>query len=58
MVHMKKAINKLQEEDWTRELIWEYAPGSFRLQTIQQLWPVHYHVKKFAKNLEESWIQD
>lgn len=58
MIHMKKAINRLQEEDWTRELVWEYEPGSFRLQTIQQLWPVHYHVKNFAKKLEESWIKD
>jgi hypothetical protein len=43
IVHMKRHINRLQSEDWTRELVWEKDP--FRINTIAQWGFVHYHVK-------------
>ena len=55
MIHMKPRINDLIGEDWTRELIWEFGEGSFRINTIEQLWPVHYHVKDFAIEMEKHY---
>ena len=46
MVHMKRHINSLQGEDWTRELIWESDP--FRINTIAQWGFVHYHQKEWT----------
>ena len=43
IVHMKQHINRLQTENWTRELIWENNP--FRINTVAQWGLVHYHVK-------------
>ena len=43
IVHMKQYINRLQTENWTRELIWENNP--FRINTVAQWGLVHYHVK-------------
>jgi hypothetical protein len=43
IVHMKRHINGLIGEDWTRELIWEIDP--LRINTIAQWGLVHYHVK-------------
>jgi len=51
LIHMKSRINNLQGEDWTKELTWEFAQDSIRIGTIEPLWPVHYHVKDFAKTL-------
>ena len=51
MVHMKRHINGLRSEDWTQELVWEISPGSFRINTINQLMPVHYHMKHFASDI-------
>ena len=45
MVHMKRHINHLHCEDWTRELIWEVDP--FRINTIAQWGFVHYHRKEW-----------
>ena len=45
MVHMKRYINGLHGEDWTRELIWESDP--FRINTIAQWGFVHYHKKEW-----------
>ena len=45
MVHMKRHINGLHGEDWTRELIWESDP--FRINTIAQWGFVHYHRKEW-----------
>ena len=45
IVHMKRHINDLLGEDWTRELIWEMDP--FRINTIAQWGLVHYHVKEW-----------
>jgi hypothetical protein len=43
IVHMKRYINQLQTEDWTKELIWESNP--FRINTVAQWGLVHYHIK-------------
>jgi hypothetical protein len=46
MIHMKRHINGLHSEDWTRELIWEKDP--FRINTIAQWGFVHYHQKEWT----------
>ena len=46
IVHMKRHINGLHSEDWTRELIWESDP--FRINTIAQWGFVHYHQKEWT----------
>ncbi len=45
IVHMKRHINGLHGEDWTRELIWEKDP--LRINTIAQWGFVHYHQKEW-----------
>jgi hypothetical protein len=50
-VHMKSKINGTTE-DWTQELCWELVGSDFRINTVSQLWPVHYHVKQLAQQLE------
>lgn len=45
IVHMKKHINPIQTEDWTKELIWETDP--MRLNTVSQWGMLHYHVKSW-----------
>jgi hypothetical protein len=55
MVHMKKFINELSSEDWTRELIYECSPDNLRVNTFVQQYPFHYHVKKFSKVLKEYY---
>jgi len=52
MVHMKPRINNTAREDWTKELTWELTDKEFRINTITQTHPVHYHIKEFAKELE------
>lgn len=49
MVHMKKYINNLITEDWTKELICEYEP--FRVNSNVQRYPFHYHIKRFSETL-------
>jgi len=46
IVHMKRHINGLSSEDWTKELIWETDP--FRINTIAQWGLVHYHIKEWV----------
>jgi hypothetical protein len=55
LIHMKSSINGIESEDWTRELVWELGPGSLRINTIEQQWPFHYHVKSFAKTVQEQY---
>jgi len=43
IVHMKRYINPIQSDDWTKELTWENNP--FRINTVAQFGFVHYHVK-------------
>jgi hypothetical protein len=54
LVHMKPAINGTAD-DWTKELVWEFEPGSLRINTMQQLWPVHYHVKSWVSEIERVY---
>jgi len=46
IVHMKRYINPLQGDDWTKELTWETNP--FRIDTVAQFGLVHYHIKEWA----------
>jgi hypothetical protein len=55
LIHMKSQINNLSSENWTQELIWELSPGSVRINTVEQLWPFHYHIKDFAHVLEKYY---
>jgi hypothetical protein len=55
MIHMKQFINELATNDWTDTLVPELLPHSFRINTVPQLYPVHYHIKSFANNLLEAY---
>ena len=46
IVHMKRYINPLQSNDWTRELAWETDP--FRINTVAQWGFVHYYQKDWC----------
>jgi hypothetical protein len=45
IVHMKRHINPIQTDDWTKELVWENDP--LRINTVAQWGLVHYHVKEW-----------
>jgi len=51
MVHMKQFINGLPTEKWTDTLVHELLPHTFRINTIPQMYPVHYHLKEFANEI-------
>ncbi len=55
MVHMKRFINNLPSEDWTDTFIYELLPHTFRINTIAQWYPVHYHIKDFANVILENF---
>jgi len=46
IVHMKRYINHIQGNDWTKELTWENNP--FRINTVAQFGLVHYHIKEWT----------
>ena len=46
IVHMKRYVNPIQSDDWTKELVWENNP--FRINTIAQFGLVHYHIKEWT----------
>ena len=46
IVHMKRHINPIQSNNWTKELVWENNP--FRINTVAQWGLVHYHVKEWS----------
>jgi hypothetical protein len=46
IVHMKRYINPIQTDDWTKELVWENNP--FRINTVAQWGLVHYHIKEWT----------
>lgn len=48
IVHMKRHINPIQSDNWTKELTWENDP--FRINTVAQWGLVHYHVKGWAND--------
>lgn len=51
MVHMKQYINGLPTENWTDTLIFELLPHTFRVNTMTQHYPFHYHVKNFSDSI-------
>lgn len=51
-VHMKKHINNCPSEDWTESFVYECLSNNVRIQTIPQLYPIHYHVKSFCNKLQ------
>jgi len=55
MIHMKQHINRLSSHDWRDELNWELNNNSIRIGTVEQLYPVHYHIKEFAKTLNDYY---
>jgi hypothetical protein len=57
LVHMKPSINNTLAKDWRKQLVWELVQGEFRINTISQRCPVHYHVKDFAQELEPIYEQ-
>ena len=46
IVHMKRYINPIQTDNWTKELVWENNP--FRINTVAQQGLVHYHIKEWV----------
>ena len=46
IVHMKRHINPMQTNNWTKELVWENDP--FRINTVAQFGLVHYHIKEWV----------
>jgi hypothetical protein len=56
-VHMKQRINNNIIDDWTKELVWELIGSDFRINTISQLYPVHYHVKSLALELDQYYVR-
>lgn len=51
MVHMKQFINGLPTERWTDTFVYELFSDTFRINTMAQMYPVHYHLKDFAKEV-------
>ena len=54
IVHMKPGVTGTVGSDWTKELVWELDSDTMRIQTIPQLWPLHYHNKAFASTLRSA----
>lgn len=46
IVHMKRYINPIQTDNWTKELTWENNP--LRINTVAQFGLVHYHIKEWS----------
>jgi hypothetical protein len=55
MVHMKQFINGLPTEKWTDMFFHELYPHTFRINTMAQVYPVHYHIKEFADVILETF---
>lgn len=54
MIHMKQFVNNTPSEDWTEVLVYELLEHALRINTIPQMYPFHYHVKKFADVILEQ----
>lgn len=50
IVHMKKYINPIATDNWTRELIWEHTNPGLRINTVAQHGLVHYHHKEWVND--------
>jgi hypothetical protein len=57
MIHMKKEINFLEDEDWTKEMVYELNKSNIRINTVEQMYPFHYQVKDFSKILNKHYEQ-
>ena len=55
MVHMKQFVNEQPTENWTDSFVYELLPHTFRLNSIPQMYPVHYHIKSFANVILETF---
>lgn len=55
MIHMKQMINNLNTEVWTDECVYEISKQYLRVNTVPQMYPFHYHVKKFGSKLDEAY---
>jgi hypothetical protein len=55
---MKNFILNTELEDWTNELMYEFTEDNFKIDTIPQLYPVHYHVKSFANILHQELLNE
>jgi len=55
LIHMKGKLNKLMEEDWTKEMVWELDKSNIRINTIDQQYPFHYYIKEFSKELNKHY---
>jgi len=55
LIHMKGKLNKLMEEDWTKEMVWELDRSNIRINTIDQQYPFHYYIKEFSKELNKHY---
>ena len=58
MIHMKNSILNTELEDWTNELMYEFTEDNFKIDTIPQLYPVHYHIKSFANILHQELLNE
>lgn len=58
MIHMKNFILDIELEDWTNQLLYEFTQDNFKIETIPQLYPIHYHVKSFADILYQELMNE
>ena len=49
IVHMKRHINPIQTENWTKELVWEHIDAGLKINTVRQTGLFHYYIK--------DWLQ-
>jgi hypothetical protein len=45
IVHMKRHIAGIQNNNWTKELVWEYQDWQLRINTVAQWGAFHFNVK-------------
>lgn len=50
VAHMKRRIIGTRTDDWTQELVWEYAQGRLKINTVAQHGLFHYNVKTWNPN--------
>tara|TARA_B100001093_G_C26316007_1_gene795608 strand:+ start:163 stop:495 length:333 start_codon:yes stop_codon:yes gene_type:complete len=55
IVHMKPSILGIQNEDWSKELVWEIVNGVLRINGHSQSGFVHYNQKHLAKSFGECY---
>jgi len=58
MIHMKNFILGTELEDWTNQLTYEVTADNFKIDTIPQLYPVHYQVKSLARVLHQELLNE